>query len=93
MRVEAFNRADVRAPVEMCEQDARNHQAAENLIEGHAALGEMFGGEFATAKTIASWKTSFSTAMGPSSNGRNPQGLRGCGLFYERGDRIAFERG
>lgn len=48
--VAAFNRADVAALADLYQQDAINHQVANEPVEGREAIRELFAREFASAK-------------------------------------------
>jgi limonene-1,2-epoxide hydrolase len=91
--VEAFNRADVEALVALYEEDAINHQMPVAAVQGHAALREMFRREFAAAKMVCIVENLFQDGDWAILEWRDPRGLRGCGFFHVRGDRIALQRG
>lgn len=48
--VEAFNRGDLDALVQLYSENAINHQVAEAPVEGKAAIRDMFSREFANAE-------------------------------------------
>jgi limonene-1,2-epoxide hydrolase len=91
--VEAFNRADVDGLVAMYEEDAINHQVAESAVRGRAAIREMFRRGFAAAKMVCIVENLFQDGDWAILEWRDPQGLRGCGFFHIREDKIAFQRG
>ncbi len=91
--VDAFNRADVSALVSLYEEDAINHQVAESPVQGRAAIEEMFRKGFAAAEMVCIVENLFQDGEWAILEWRDPRGLRGCGFFHVRGDKIAFQRG
>ena len=91
--VDAFNRADVDTLVSMYEEDAINHQVAESPVQGRAAIREMFEKGFAAAKMVCIVENLFQDGEWAILEWRDPKGLRGCGFFHVRHDKIAFQRG
>src|SRR5271170_290114 len=91
--VEAFNRADVDALVSFYEEHAINHQVAESPVQGRVAMREMFKNGFAAAKMVCIVENLFQDGEWAILEWRDPKGLRGCGFFHVRHDKIAFQRG
>ena len=91
--VEAFNRADLETLASLYEEDAINHQVAEDPVKGRGAIREMFRKGFATAEMICIVENIFQDGEWAILEWRDPRGLRGCGFFHVRHDRIAFQRG
>ena len=91
--VEAFNRADVEALVSLYEEDAINHQVAESPVKGRGAIREMFRKGFAAAEMTCIVENLFQDGEWAILEWRDPKGLRGCGFFQVRNDKIAFQRG
>jgi hypothetical protein len=91
--VRDFNRADPDALASFYEDDAINHQVADGPIQGRRAIGEMFRKGFAAAKMVCIVENLFQDGEWAILEWRDPQGLRGCGFFHVRGDKIAFQRG
>jgi limonene-1,2-epoxide hydrolase len=91
--VEAFNRADVDALVSLYEEDAINHQVAESPVQGRAAMREMFAKGFAAARMVCIAENLFQDGEWAILEWRDPKGLRGCGFFQIRDNKIAFQRG
>jgi limonene-1,2-epoxide hydrolase len=91
--VEAFNRADVETLVSFYEEDAINHQVAESPIKGRGAIREMFRKGFATTEMVCIVENLFQDGEWAILEWRDPRGLRGCGFFHVRQDKIAFQRG
>jgi limonene-1,2-epoxide hydrolase len=91
--VEAFNRADVEALANFYHEDAINHQVAEAPVEGREAIRAMFARGFATAEMVCIIENIFEDGDWAILEWRDPQGLRGCGFFQIRDEKIAFQRG
>lgn len=91
--VEAFNRADVDALVEMYSEDAVNHQVAEEPVRGREALHRMFTAGFEQATMVCQVENLFQDGEWAILEWRDPLGLRGCGFFHVVDDRIVFQRG
>ena len=91
--VAAFNRADVDALVALYEPGAVNHQVAEEPVQGHDAMREMFRKGFAAAQMTCIVENLFQDGEWAILEWRDPKGLRGCGFFQVRGGKIAFQRG
>jgi len=61
--VEAFNRADVDALASFYQENATNHQVAEDPVQGRAAIREMFRKGFAATEMncvepVSGWRVS-----------------------------------
>lgn len=54
--VDAFNDGDVDMIISLYDNNATNHQVANEPVVGVAAIREMFANEFATAKWFVLWK-------------------------------------
>lgn len=91
--VEAFNRADPAALSGFYRHDAINHQVAEEPVEGRAAIREMFAKGFATAEMVCIVENIFEDGEWAILGWRDPKGLRGCGFFHIKDDKIIFQRG
>lgn len=91
--VEAFNTADAEAIAEFYAEDAINHQVAESPVEGKAAIKEMFRREFAQADMICIVENIFEDGEWAILEWKDPLGLRGCGFFHVKEDKIIFQRG
>jgi limonene-1,2-epoxide hydrolase len=91
--VAAFNRADADALAEMYDERAVNHQVAEAPVEGKEAIRAMFRAGFAAAEMVCIVENVFEEGEWAILEWRDPLGLRGCGFFQVRGDRIVFQRG
>lgn len=91
--VQAFNRKDADALAEMYEVNATNHQVAERLVTGREAIRQMFCEGFAKAEMVCIIEQIFEDGEWAILEWRDPKGLRGCGFFHVRNDRIVFQRG
>jgi limonene-1,2-epoxide hydrolase len=91
--VEAFNRADVDTLASLYEEDAINHQVAESPVKGRNSIREMFKRGFAAAEMTCIVESLFQDGEWAILEWRDPKGLRGCGFFRVRHDKIAFQRG
>ncbi|WP_321480251.1 nuclear transport factor 2 family protein [uncultured Bacteroides sp.] len=91
--IDAFNEADVDAIIELYDENAVNHQVANEPIVGKAAIKEMFIKEFAQAKMICIVENIFEDAQWAIMEWRDPLGLRGCGFFQVVNNKIIFQRG
>lgn len=91
--VEAFNRADVDALASLYQEDATNHQVAESPVQGREAIREMFRKGFALTEMTCIVENLFQDGEWAILEWRDPKGLRGCGFFQVRHDKIAFQRG
>jgi limonene-1,2-epoxide hydrolase len=76
--VEAFNRADVDTLTSLYQEDA---------------IREMFRKGFATAEMTCIVENLFQDGEWAILEWRDPKGLRGCGFFQVRNDKILFQRG
>ncbi len=91
--VEAFNKRDAIAVSELYSEDAVNHQVAEKSIEGKRAIKEMFIKEFAQAEMVCIIENLFEDRDWAILEWKDPLGLRGCGFFHCKNNKIIFQRG
>jgi len=91
--VEAFNKGDADALAGFYAEDAINHQVAETPVEGRAAIRDMFAREFAQAEMTCLVENLFEDGEWAILEWKDPLGLRGCGFFHVRNDKIVFQRG
>ena len=91
--VKAFNRADVDGIAALYADDAVNHQVALEPIEGRTAIREMFERDFGIADMQCIPENIFEDGEWAILEWRDPKGLRGCGFFHVRDDKIKFQRG
>jgi len=91
--VDAFNRADIEEIVSLYHDDAVNHQAPEDSVEGKLAIREMFNREFSNADMTCIVENLFEDGEWAILEWRDPLGLRGCGFFHVIDGKIKFQRG
>lgn len=91
--VELFNAGDPDALAALYGDDAVNHQVAEAPVEGRDAIREMFRQEFAAAEMTCIPEVIHEAGEVAILEWRDPWGLRGCGFFTVREDKITFQRG
>lgn len=91
--LEAFNQADAAAITQLYSEDAVNHQVANEPLVGREAIGQMFEAAFAAAEMVCIPENIFEDGDWAILEWRDPKGLRGCGFFQVRDDRIVFQRG
>ena len=91
--VELFNTADADALAALYHDDAVNHQVAESPVEGRNAIRDMFRRGFAATEMVCIPEVIHEAGDVAILEWRDPLGLRGCGFFTVRDDRIVFQRG
>lgn len=91
--VERFNAADAAGLADLYFEDAINHQVTQEPIKGRDAIRAMFERDFATARMVCIPEVIHEAGEIAALEWRDPLGLRGCGFFTVRDDRIAFQRG
>ncbi|MBI9071217.1 MAG: nuclear transport factor 2 family protein [Melioribacteraceae bacterium] len=91
--VEVFNKGDAELISEFYAEDAINHQVANEPIEGKTAIKEMFASEFAQAEMTCIIENLFEDGDWAILEWKDPLGLRGCGFFQIKNEKIIFQRG
>lgn len=91
--IERFNAGDAGALAELYHDDAVNHQVTQDPIVGRDAIRSMFEREFANATMVCIPEIIHEAGEVAALEWRDPLGLRGCGFFTIRDERIAFQRG
>ncbi|MCZ2459360.1 MAG: nuclear transport factor 2 family protein [Chitinophagales bacterium] len=91
--IEAFNRADLETISDLYADNAINHQVANDPVVGKPAIKEMFAGEFQTAEMTCIPENFFEDGEWAILEWKDPNGLRGCGFFQIKNDKIVFQRG
>jgi len=91
--IDAFNNADLEALASLYDDDAVNHQVANEPIKGKKAIIDMFRNDFNTAKMVCITENLFEDGDWAMLEWRDPLGLRGCGFFQIIDDRIVLQRG
>lgn len=91
--IDAFNNADVEAIIDLYDDNAINHQVANQPVEGKAAIKAMFETEFSVAKMVCIPENLFEDGEWAILEWSDPMGLRGCGFFHVVDGKIIFQRG
>ena len=91
--VEAFNEGDAHKIAGFYAKDAVNHQVTNDPVCGRQAIYEMFAAEFAATKMVCIVENLFQDGQWAILEWRDPLGLRGCGFFHVKNDRILLQRG
>ena len=91
--VELFNAGDADGLAALYHEGAINHQVAERVVEGRAAIADMFRREFAVAEMTCIPEVIHEAGNVAILEWRDPLGLRGCGFFTVEEGRIASQRG
>jgi len=91
--IDAFNNADMEALASLYNDDAVNHQVANEPIKGKKAIMDMFRSDFNTAKMVCIAENLFEDGDWAMLEWRDPLGLRGCGFFQIMDDKIVLQRG
>lgn len=88
-----FNEANAAALAELYDEDAVNHQVANDPVVGKKAILEMFRAEFAQTEMVCIVENIFEDGEWAVMEWRDPLGLRGCGFFHVVNGKIIFQRG
>lgn len=91
--IDAFNEADLETISDLYADNAVNHQVANDPVVGKPAIKEMFKGEFETAEMTCIPENIFEDGEWAILEWRDPNGLRGCGFFQIKNNKIVFQRG
>jgi limonene-1,2-epoxide hydrolase len=91
--VDAFNQADADALADLYADDAVNHQVVTSPVTGRTAIKKMFKEEFAQAKMVCIIENIFEDGEWAILEWKDPLGLRGCGFFHIKNNKIIFQRG
>lgn len=91
--IDAFNKADLEKISDLYADNAVNHQVANDPVVGKPAIKEMFKREFETAEMTCIPENIFEDGEWAILEWRDPNGLRGCGFFQIKNNKIAFQRG
>jgi len=90
--VDAFNNADVEAMAELYDDNAINHQVANEPVEGKVAIKNMLVQEFSQAEMVCIVENMFEDGQWAIMEWRDPLGLRGCGFFHIVNGKILLQR-
>ena len=91
--IDAFNAADLDAITSLYDDNAVNHQVANEPVVGKTAIRTMFEKEFAAAEMTCIVENIFSDGQWAIMEWRDPLGLRGCGFCQVVNNKIVFQRG
>jgi hypothetical protein len=91
--IDAFNKADLETISDLYTDNAVNHQVANDPVVGKPAIKEMFKKEFETAEMTCIPENIFEDGEWAILEWRDPNGLRGCGFFQIKNNKIGFQRG
>lgn len=91
--IQYFNEANAEAIAGLYADDAINHQVANEPVIGKEAIKNMFATEFANAVMICIPENIFDDGDWAILEWKDPKGLRGCGFFQIKNDKIVFQRG
>ncbi len=91
--IKLFNEENGDAMAELYADDAINHQVANEPIVGKEAIRKVFNDEFAAAKMVCIVENIFEDGDWAIMEWRDPLGLRGCGFFQVKNEKIVFQRG
>jgi limonene-1,2-epoxide hydrolase len=91
--LDAFNKADAAAISDLYGDAAINHQVANEPIVGKQAIQKMFETEFANAEMVCIPENLFQDGDWAILEWKDPKGLRGCGFFLVKDDKIILQRG
>ena len=91
--VDAFSQADVECISELYDENAINHQVANEPVIGKEAIKQMFEQEFSNANMVCIVENIFEDGQWAILEWRDPLGLRGCGFFQIVNNKILFQRG
>ncbi len=91
--IDRFNAGDIDGMAALYAEDAINHQVVTTPLHGRAAIRRMFEIEFGRATMVCVRENLFECGDWAILEWSDPLGLRGCGFFQVRDDRIVFQRG
>lgn len=91
--VRCFNNADIDGLCNLYHVDAINHQVVTAPLEGLAAIRSLFETEFGRAKMQCNIEKIYETEDWAILEWTDPLGLRGCGFFQVKANKIVFQRG
>lgn len=91
--VKIFNEADAEKLASLYADNAINHQVNTEPVNGKTAIHAMFKKEFETAEMVCLVENIFEDGEWAILEWKDPLGLRGCGFFHVKNDKIIFQRG
>ena len=91
--VDAFNQADVECISELYDENAINHQVANEPVVGKQAIKQMFEQDFSNANMVCIVENIFEDGQWAILEWRDPLGFGGGGFFLILNDKNFFLRG
>ena len=91
--IDAFNEINLEALSDLYASDAINHQVVNEPVIGQPAIKQMFATAFAEAEMVCIPENIFEDGDWAILEWKDPNGLRGCGFFHIKDDKIIFQRG
>ncbi len=91
--VEEFNKANIDGLSELYHDEAINHQVYTDPLIGKSAIKAFFHSEFSKATMVCVIENIFEDGDWAILEWSDPLGLRGCGFFQIKLDKIIFQRG
>ncbi len=92
--IERFNRADIDGLAELYADDAVNDQVVfSQPLQGREEIRAMFTLEFSRAKMVCLEERIYEDGDTAILRWKDPNGLRGCGFFQVKDDRIVHQQG
>ena len=91
--INAFNNSDPETISALYDDNAVNHQVANDPVIGRTAIKKMFENEFSQAEMVCIIENIFEDGEWAILEWKDPLGLRGCGFFHIINDKIVFQRG
>ena len=89
----AFNSADIDKLSSLYDENAVNHQVANEPVIGKIAIMKMFEQEFESTNMTCTVENIFEDGEWVIMEWKDPLGLRGCGFFQIQNGKIIFQRG
>ena len=92
--IERFHRADIDGLIELYADDAVNDQVVfSQPLRGREEIRAMFTLEFSRAKMVCIEERIYEDGDTAILQWKDPNGLRGCGFFQVKDDRIVHQKG
>lgn len=91
--ISVFNEGNADEISKLYATNAINHQVAKEPVIGQTAIKQMFESEFANFEMICIPENIFEDGDWAILEWKDPKGLRGCGFFNVKDDKIVFQRG
>ena len=91
--INAFNNSDPETISALYDDNAVNHQVANDPVIGRTAIKQMFENEFSQAEMVCIIENIFEDGEWVILEWKDPLDLRGCGFFHIINDKIVFQRG